>query len=222
MNIKKPQRISLSAQIVSEMERLIGSGQWQVGKRIPTEPELMRLFSVSRNTVREAVQALIHAGLLTARPGDGTYVQGKNRLEILIHHELSRSELDTTFEARLALETAIVELAAHNRTTVELQLFSELLEKRNTSNDQYVDAEFHMAIAQATHNPLLTKFYNEICRYMLEHLADKPLEGDLLTREITLHNHLIESIAAQDAEQAKATTSEIISVYRKRMSQTNG
>ena len=211
MNIKKPQRISLSAQIVSEMERLIGSGQWQVGKRIPTEPELMRLFSVSRNTVREAVQALIHAGLLTARPGDGTYVQGKNRLEILIHHELSRSELDTIFEARLALETAI-----------ELQLFSELLEKRNTSNDQYVDAEFHMAIAQATHNPLLTKFYNEICRYMLEHLADKPLEGDLLTREITLHNHLIESIAAQDAEQAKATTSEIISVYRKRMSQTNG
>lgn len=57
------------------LEELIGSGEWPVGFRVPPEPELVRALGVSRNTVREAVRALVHVGMLDPRPGDGTYVR---------------------------------------------------------------------------------------------------------------------------------------------------
>ncbi|MGO1341619.1 MAG: FadR/GntR family transcriptional regulator, partial [Cellulosimicrobium funkei] len=39
-------------------------GEWPVGTRIPPEPELVAELGVGRNTVREAVRALEHAGIL--------------------------------------------------------------------------------------------------------------------------------------------------------------
>lgn len=52
----------------------IENSEWQVGMRIPPEPELMEQLQVSRNTLREAIRALTYAGLLKTRQGDGTYV----------------------------------------------------------------------------------------------------------------------------------------------------
>ena len=49
-------------------------GEWPVGSRIPTEPQLVEALGVGRNTVREAVRALVHAGVLECRQGSGTYV----------------------------------------------------------------------------------------------------------------------------------------------------
>jgi len=216
MEINKPTRVPLSAQVVGEMERLISDGVWPVEGRIPPEPELVKLFGVSRNTVREAVQSLIHAGLLVAKPGNGTFVVGKSRLGILIHNELSATRPDMVFAARLALETGIAELAARNRTSADLEELNTLLIKRNTSQLPEADAAFHMKIAEATHNGFLTKFYNEICLYMMKNLPEKPLSGQTLTDEITLHNALFESIANSDSSRAKELTAQIITLYTSR------
>ena len=59
---------------------MIESGKWGVGMRIPAEPELMNELNVSRNTLREAIRALIHAGLLKTKQGDGTYVCSSSAL----------------------------------------------------------------------------------------------------------------------------------------------
>ena len=69
MELKKPVRVSLSRQVLTAMESMIRSGKWKVGDRIPAEAELARAFSVSHNTIREALQSLIHMGMLEARPG---------------------------------------------------------------------------------------------------------------------------------------------------------
>lgn len=69
-----------SSLVVDRMSQLIRDGQWPMGTRIPSEPELVELFGVGRNTIREAVRALEHAGLLAPRRGDGTYVCGRNPL----------------------------------------------------------------------------------------------------------------------------------------------
>lgn len=213
MEIRKPKRVSLSAQIVQEMERLISTSQWKVGERIPPEPELMQLFGVSRNTVREAMQSLIHAGLLASRPGDGTYVNGRSRFEILISNELSDSEFEQIFEARVALETGIVELAAQNRTFDDLVALKKKLERRNATGDQLDDAIFHMEVAKTTHNPLLSRFYNEICLYMSKHMADKPFTNEERTREIAVHNTLFDALAASNSVRAKEITREILDLY---------
>src|SRR5262249_50494448 len=81
MPVQQTARSTLSRQVIDEFERLISSGEWPLGEKIPAEPELMAALGVSRNTVREAVRALVHTGLLDARPGDGTYVTATDGLE---------------------------------------------------------------------------------------------------------------------------------------------
>lgn len=78
--LQKTNRQTLVEQVALQMESLIESGEWGVGMRIPAEPELMTELNVSRNTLREAIRALIHAGLLKTKQGDGTYVCSSSAL----------------------------------------------------------------------------------------------------------------------------------------------
>ncbi|MEE8306925.1 MAG: extracellular solute-binding protein, partial [Gammaproteobacteria bacterium] len=52
----------------------VESGKWRPGDRIPTEQELCQLYDISRSPVRQALKELAYAGLLTRRPGLGTFV----------------------------------------------------------------------------------------------------------------------------------------------------
>ncbi|MGV9898478.1 POT-type proton-dependent oligopeptide transporter, partial [Streptomyces tendae] len=64
MPLNHPRRSALSEQVIAALRQQIASGEWPVGSRIPTEPELVEQLGVARNTVREAVRALAHNGLL--------------------------------------------------------------------------------------------------------------------------------------------------------------
>ena len=54
----------------------IATGGWHPQQRIPSEAELMRHYGVSRITVRQALQALEHSGLIIKVPGKGSFVAG--------------------------------------------------------------------------------------------------------------------------------------------------
>ena len=68
-------RYPLSRQVSDKLEQMIEKGEYHVGEKIHTEIELMDIFQVSRNTIREAIQSLTSAGVLEVRQGDGTYVR---------------------------------------------------------------------------------------------------------------------------------------------------
>lgn len=78
--IRKTNRTHLVEQVASQIEELIEAGYWSVGDRIPSEMELIEKFDVSRNTLREAIRALVHAGLLETKQGSGTIVRSANSL----------------------------------------------------------------------------------------------------------------------------------------------
>ena len=61
--------------IESELRRRIGDGLWAAGTRVATERELAREFGAARNTVRRALTALVHEGLLVRQIGRGTFVR---------------------------------------------------------------------------------------------------------------------------------------------------
>ena len=67
MPLATTRRAGLVDQVIEQMRGAITSGEWPVGQRIPPEPELVTALGVGRNTVREAVRALSHAGLLEVR-----------------------------------------------------------------------------------------------------------------------------------------------------------
>jgi len=66
--------ISLHVQLHNQLRRLIVSGRWQSGERIPTETRLSKHLDISRTTVRVALQRIEVEGLITRTAGRGTFI----------------------------------------------------------------------------------------------------------------------------------------------------
>lgn len=76
----------LYQQVMEEIKRGIEDGTYSTGEKIPSEAELSEMYSVSRITIRRAVEELVGEGLLTKRQGKGTYVT-RRRLQRKITQE---------------------------------------------------------------------------------------------------------------------------------------
>ena len=77
------------------MRAQISDGAWTVGNRVPTEPELMSVLGVGRNTVREAIKTLTSTGVLEIRRGSGTFVRARTDIGGLLgkHASARRDEI---------------------------------------------------------------------------------------------------------------------------------
>ena len=196
MELKKPVRVSLARQVLTAMESMIRSGKWKVGDRIPAEAELARAFSVSHNTIREALQSLIHMGMLEARPGDGTYVMASDRFAVAVSNRLKESELPQILEARLA---------AVKRTDEDLKELENALKDCHGRVRQGIEDDmlFHAAVARATHNPVLSELYNVVIRHVQENLERLLQEKQYDSGAMKLHDDLLAAIRKQEADEAE-------------------
>jgi len=212
MPVRRPIRKSLSRQVLESMESLIREGEWQVGSRIPAEPELVRLFEVSHNTVREAVQGLIHAGMLVARPGDGTYVTASDRLDAALDSRLRQADMERVLEARLAIEKAIVGLAALSRTDADLAAMQAALDKckRRTGSGIDDDMAFHACIADATRNPILSQIYRVIAEHLCRHFEKLLTERQYDPAALALHDELLACMRTRNAARAQQIVEQIV------------
>ncbi|MBF9014649.1 MULTISPECIES: FadR/GntR family transcriptional regulator [unclassified Oceanispirochaeta] len=218
MDVTKPIRLSLPKQIADEIEKEIRTGTLLLGSKIPAEPELVKSFGVSRNTIREAIQSLIHAGVLEARQGDGTYVLASGPFEANILKRLSLSAMNEVYEIRLCLEKDIVRLAAERRTDSDLAEMKKALHKReaislSAKENTDADIEFHMTIARASHNSLFYDLYKHISAYIGRTIRQKveleKLEGDVVD---FLHRKLFAAIQEQDCIKAELTIIELLNL----------
>ncbi len=74
INFKNENSISLIQKIKLELQNAIINGDIKPGEKLPSESELSKMLSVSRNTVREAIVLLEKMGLVTKKRGVGTFV----------------------------------------------------------------------------------------------------------------------------------------------------
>src|SRR3954454_4793108 len=111
-----PRHRTLADETIAHLRAQITSGTWPVGSRIPTEPELVEQLEVARNTVREAVRALAHNGLLDIRQGSGTYVLATSELAGVMHRRFADADPRHIAELRSTLESSAARLAAERRT----------------------------------------------------------------------------------------------------------
>lgn len=205
---------SLVDQAIDGMRELLASGEWAVGARIPPEPELARALDVSRNTVREAVRALAHTGVLQVRRGDGTYVAAPNEVAALLRQQLGRRELSHVLEVRHAIETQAAVLAAQRRTRADLTALRASLAQRaraaaEDDSAAFVEADvaFHLRVVAAAHNPLLHELYGGFEDNLRTTIAPPPGGVDHLGDE---HDALLAAIADGDPEAAGRATTRLL------------
>ena len=98
-------RQTLSQAVSAAVLERIRSGEFGPGDRLPTEKMLMEQYGVGRNSVREAVQALVTLGLVEVRPGRGATVIGIE----------SENALDSEILSALLKEEAVDDLCAFRR-----------------------------------------------------------------------------------------------------------
>ncbi|MFD5539571.1 FadR/GntR family transcriptional regulator [Streptomyces sp. NPDC127079] len=208
MPLSHPRRSALSEQVIAELRNQIASGEWPVGSRIPTEPELVEQLGVARNTVREAVRALAHNGLLDIRQGSGTYVVATSELAGVMHRRFADADPRHIAELRATLESTAARLAAVRRSDKDLRQLDALLARRERAwesgeAEDFVaaDATFHLAVVAASHNDVMTAMYADLGEVLRDWLrADVGAE---LTPETYMdHARLVEAIRAGDADTA--------------------
>lgn len=215
--LQKTNRLTLVEQVALQMESLIESGKWTVGMRIPAEPELMAELNVSRNTLREAIRALIHAGLLKTKQGDGTYVCSSSALGVVLQKRILRSDTLQTLEVRHALEREAAHLAAQRRTSDEAQELLLQLERceaaaANGDIDRFVteDIRLHQSIVTSSHNEVLIELYDHIAEASQDSITSMT-RYEVDTEFIAIHRQLVEAIVEQDAARAAAAVHRYIS-----------
>jgi GntR family transcriptional repressor for pyruvate dehydrogenase complex len=199
---------------IQSMRAMIASGTLSPGARLPAEAELATMVGASRNTVREAVRALVTARVLDVRRGDGTYVTSL-RPELLLEgitaavelmHEGFSLEL---IAVRRILEPAATRLAAGRMDAATLAELERLVEAVEGSTSQAeripFDAEFHSLIARRSDNATLVSMLAAVSSRTLRARAWRGvLDETASSRTVTQHREILEALAAGDADRAEA------------------
>ncbi|WP_406038983.1 FCD domain-containing protein [Micromonospora sp. NBC_00898] len=188
-------------------ERILG-GEWPVGGRIPTEPQLVAALGVGRNTVREAVRALVHAGVLECRQGSGTYVVSTDELAPVVARRLTDDRMAEVVEVRRAFEVEAARLAALRRTPDDLAALDAALAAREAAwrsgrVDDFVeaDAALHTAVVAAAHNAMLAELYASVGAALRSTVA-QAMGGALEPERYVDHGRLVDAI--RDGDPARA------------------
>ena len=125
--------------------------------------------------VREAIKTLAAKGLVSVRPRHGTHVLPRSEWSLLDRDVLSwlvgkdepgRDLLLAIQEVRSIIEPAAAALAAERATKNDRWRINAALAAMETAQDQAstiaADKAFHLAILDATHNPVLQGFRGAI------------------------------------------------------------
>jgi GntR family transcriptional regulator, galactonate operon transcriptional repressor len=161
--------------VLATLGREIAQERIPAKAALPPEPELEARFGVGRGVVREAIKALAAKGLVSVRPRHGTHVRPRHEWSLLDRDVLSwlvgkdepdRNLLLAIQEVRSIIEPAAAALAAQRSTRNDRLRINAALTAMETAKDQasalVADKAFHLAILDATHNPVLQGFRGAI------------------------------------------------------------
>jgi DNA-binding FadR family transcriptional regulator len=227
--VRRPRNLALG--LVEAMTARIRDGHMQAGDRLPTEAAIMGEFGVSRTVVREALSKLQAGGLVQTRHGVGTFVVNTSEatnFRIAPEQIATAREVIAVLELRIGLETEAAGLAAVRRSDANLQAMREALAGFHGAIDENGDAlasdfQFHLEIARATQNvhflELMTYLGTMIIPRARLNTARVAGEGrrDYLLRVNTEHDSIVNAVARQDPEAARAAMRTHLANSRERL-----
>jgi len=215
---KMRRKETLTAQLTRTLAERIGSGQYPVGERLPSEQEMIGEFGISRTVVREAIANLRANGHVTTVQGVGAFVVQQDRANGFQIDAASLSvvqEMVAVLELRIALESEAAVLAAQRRSEAQLVAMKAALQEMNDAIARGEDAvqadmKFHRCIADAAGNAHFLKLFNYVGELLIPRarVQSFKFEGvpmqDYLARVQREHEQICYAIERQDPEAARA------------------
>lgn len=210
MNSTKPSRLG-SSEIAAKLRREISRGTLEPLERLMPERELAEIYSVSRSTVREALNLLSKEGLVEIKRGSGTYVSSIQNKDPGLSQLVANARPLEMIDARFALEPHLCRLAVLHARASDLDAMERLIETmENNITDpiefSVADKEFHSLLAKSTGNSLLIWFNDQIASVRnqeewarMRHLT---LHTDTMSVYNKQHRQILNAIRTREPERA--------------------
>lgn len=215
------------ADVVAErIERLIVDGVLKSGQTLPSERRLTEKLGVSRTALREGLKILRARGIIETRHGKGSFVANLTAQPMpspMMH--LLGSQPRTLYdllEVREMLEAESARMAAVRGTSADFVLigrrYEEMLAAQDTETDAAtharLDHAFHLAICEASHNPVLVHTLGSLTDLLLSsvfasvnNLYHRQPQKRTIDRQ---HARLYNAVTGRLPEQARRAASEHI------------
>lgn len=201
------------AEVAKQLTTLLTRGGLAPGSRLPPERQLAESLGVGRSAVREALAALEILGIVTVKPGSGTYL--RDSVSELLPTTLSwglmlsASSTSELIEVRSGLEVQAVTLAAARIDAAALERLDEYVTtmEHNLENVEAfieADARFHLQIATSSGNMVLRDLLLTV-RSLLRLWVERALQNEQQARDAAReHREILGALRARDPRAAEA------------------
>jgi len=215
----------ISTKIAEQIKTLIKRGELKPGDALPPERELVKVFNVSRASLREALNTLAGMGFLEISQQHRTIVKSlaAGRITDPLHH-LLREDIQTVFElieVRKAMESWSANHAAKRATVNDIARLEKSVETMRLKIKQGLsvvedDANFHLAISEATHNKIQTHLMFSIYDILKESLG-KYIESIRMSDIYDQHCKVVEAVKKKDPDLAAVRMREHLDYVKSRV-----
>jgi DNA-binding FadR family transcriptional regulator len=199
---------------------------------LPTENELVRMLSVSRNSVREAVKSLETLGVLESRSGSGLFVRNFSFDPLLQNlaygFMFDLKELTDVIEVRFHLELGMSGHAIEAVTPEQLLKLNKLLEQMRVAaeRDEYsgdADRAFHNTLWENVDNIVLGKIL-DIFWIVHNQARQHNVIGGVIDPKKTYLRHveIVQALEQKDAEALHTAMFHHYSAMAERLKQVSG
>lgn len=212
MDVKPIAKKSIYEEIVIQIRGMIDRGELSPGDKLPPERRLAELFSVSRNTVREAIRTLAEKGVLESRQGAGTYVReldGEDFADKFAGAILRRRpELQDVFEVRKLIEPEIAAMAARNASPSQLTRMEAIVveqERALQSGEpgRAYDQELHELLAAASGNEVMRAMVVALHEEFTESRSEGLQSKERQEASLAAHRAIVDAVTGGHVMQAE-------------------
>ncbi len=207
----------ISEEIVNQIKRLITDGKLKPGDRLPPERELIKQLGVSRPSLREALNSLVAMGFLEVRQAKRTFVRSvtskliEDPLALLIKADTQK--IFDLIEVRKAIEAWAAYQAAQKASKEDIQQLDTIIKEMKKAFEEgrsweKQDADFHLAIAQATHNTIHMHIMSGIYDLLRESVGRVFRDRAKIKKLLDQHLRIINAIRNHSPDKARERTLE--------------
>ncbi|MBM4761019.1 FadR/GntR family transcriptional regulator [Bacillus sp. B15-48] len=230
MEYKRIRARKIYEEVADSIIELIKNGDLKPGDKLDSVGKLAKSFAVGSSTIREALSGLRTLGLIEMRQGEGTFVNtfdpSKFQLPVTSAFLMKLEDVKELYEVRKILEIGTAAHAARvyqNGDLIPIEKALIVMENASGNEDlaTSADIDFHIAIANATHNKLLINLMSSVSALITETIQEtrrvllySDNQPDILLKE---HQRIFHAIKNRNEDEARQAMFDHLENVQKRL-----